>query len=212
MRCGATRLKRPLRKPVRLLTARCRRRPCVCCCPSSRSAGTSHVHAGAGGADCLTLDRSAFNRLFGQTVLDEVANANEKVLKTASKVYGNNTTTTKLRLSFFFFFFFFFFLRCHDRMMRNDHLSRQARDKTHATLKTNPSFFFFFFFFFFFYFFFFYFSPRRCVLCRGEGGCRGDAAAAPLWRRSIPGVVQDGRVCWIRRLWIRPHRESTRLS
>jgi CRP-like cAMP-binding protein len=48
---------------------------------------TSHVHAGASGADCLTLDRSAFNRLFGQAVLDEVANANEKVLKTASKVY-----------------------------------------------------------------------------------------------------------------------------
>ena len=94
---------------------RCRRRPCacvVCCCPSSRSAGTSHVHAGAGGADCLTLDRSAFNRLFGQTVLDEVANANEKVLKTASKVYGNNTTTTKLRLSFFSFFFFFLLFFC----------------------------------------------------------------------------------------------------
>lgn len=48
---------------------------------------TSHVHAGASGADCLTLDRSAFNRLFGHTVLDDVAKANEKVLKTASKVF-----------------------------------------------------------------------------------------------------------------------------
>ena len=118
MRCGATRLKRSLRKPVRLLTlaVAVAVRPCacvVCCCPSSRSAGTSHVHAGAGGADCLTLDRSAFNRLFGQTVLDEVANANEKVLKTASKVYGNNTTTTKLCcLSFFSFFFFFLLFFC----------------------------------------------------------------------------------------------------
>jgi cAMP-dependent protein kinase regulator len=40
---------------------------------------TAHVHAGPEGARCLTLDRAAFGRLFGQQVVERLSGENEMV-------------------------------------------------------------------------------------------------------------------------------------